>query len=157
MLSVDKDQPAYPIMMTMKQRLSNSLLSQRMNMWLSGALGALALVLAAVGIYGVISFAVSQRTHEIGVRMALGAQEYNVLSIVVRQGMTLTMIGWSLGVILAVASTPIISSLLYGVTPMDPLASAGVSLVLIGVALLASYLPARRAARIDPMVALRDE
>lgn len=154
--SVDKDQPAYDLM-TMEQCLSQSLLTQRMNMWLSSALGALALALAAVGVYGVMSFAVSQRTHEIGVRMALGAQTRDVLKMVVGQGLRLTAVGLGVGLLAAFGLTRFLSSLLYGVSAIDPLTFVGASLFLGSIAFLACWLPARQAAKVDPMVALRCE
>jgi putative ABC transport system permease protein len=143
--------------MTMEQRLANTTTSRRLNTALLGSFAAVALLLAAVGIYGVMSYAVTQQTREIGIRMALGAQKYNVLSAVIRQGMTLILVGCGLGVILAIALTRIVSSLLYGVTPTDPLTFAATVLLLGAVAFVSCWLPARRAARIDPMAALRCE
>jgi putative ABC transport system permease protein len=155
-LSVDPDQPIYSLM-TLNQRRAEALAPQRMHMWLSSALGALALALATVGIYGVMSFAVAQRSHEIGVRMALGAQIPDVLRLVVGQGLRLTLAGVVVGLLAALGLTRFLSSLLYGVTPIDPPTFAGVAILLSGIALLACYLPARRAAKVDPMVALRYE
>ena len=122
-----------------------------------GIFGAAALVLAGIGVYGVLSFSVSQRTQEIGVRIALGAQRSDVLRMVVRQGITLALIGVGLGVAGALGATRVVASLLYNVTPSDPISFGGVALFLTLVALLASYLPARRATTVDPIVALRIE
>ena len=124
---------------------------------LLGAAGLLALVLAVTGLYGVISFAVSQRVHEIGVRMALGADKGNIVSMVVRQGLFMTLTGAAIGLAGAFGVTRVLSSLLYGIRPTDLITFAGVSILLVGVAFLASYLPARRAAKVEPMEALRYE
>jgi len=142
---------------TLEELLGQSVAPRRFNMMLLGLFASVALILAAVGLYGVMSYSVSWRVHEIGIRMALGANRSNVLGLVVRQGMTLTLIGLALGLVGAFSLSRVLRSLLFGVTPTDPLTFAGVSAVLIIVALLACLIPARRATRVDPMVALRTE
>lgn len=141
----------------MEEVLSISLALKRLLMILMSVFAGLALALAAVGIYGVLSYWVRQRTHEIGVRMALGAGLPDVLALVVKQGAILAAIGIAVGLAAAFGLTRLMASLLYGVRPTDMLTFAVVPLVLAGVALLASYIPARRATRIDPMEALRYE
>jgi putative ABC transport system permease protein len=143
--------------MTLDGLLSRSLSPRRFAMVLIAVLAGLALVLSAVGIYGVMSYTVGQRTQEIGVRMALGAQPSNMLALILGRGARLALIGIAAGVLGALALTRFLSSLLFGVAPKDPLTFAGVALLLFGVALAACYVPARRAMRVDPMVDLRYE
>jgi putative ABC transport system permease protein len=154
--SVDKDQPIFDVQ-TMEQRIATSIGSRRFNMFLLTAFALLALTLAAVGLYGVVSYSLSLRTHEIGIRMALGAEKRDVLGMVVGKGLKLALIGVAIGIAGALALTRFLSSLLYGVKPTDPLTFIAVSVILVAVALLACYIPARRAAKVDPMVALRYE
>jgi putative ABC transport system permease protein len=123
----------------------------------AGLFGLLGLALAAVGIFGLVSYAVTQRTHEFGVRLALGAQARDVFRLVLRQGLRLALAGIAVGLCAAFVVTRFLTSLLYGVSAADPLTYTGVALLLLVVTLLASYLPARRATKVDPMVALRYE
>jgi putative ABC transport system permease protein len=155
-LSVDKDQPVSDIM-TMDQRVAKSVAAKRFVMFLLGTFSILALGLAAVGIYGVMAYLVTQRTQEIGVRMALGAQKRDVLRLVVMKGMTLAIIGAAIGVVASLALTRVMRSLLFEVTPTDWLTFIIASTVLLIVALVACYIPARRATKLDPLIALRYE
>jgi putative ABC transport system permease protein len=126
-------------------------------MMLLAIFAAVALILAAIGLYGVMSYSVSWQTHEIGIRMALGASRADVLRLVVRQGMKMTLLGLALGLVGAFFVSRVLIGMLYGISPTDPLTFTGVSFVLLVVALLACLLPARRATRVDPIVALRSE
>jgi putative ABC transport system permease protein len=153
---VDKDQPVSKIR-TMEEIVSASVARQRFSMLLLGIFAALALVLAAVGIYGVMSYSVAQRTREFGIRMALGAQRRDVLKLAVGQGLKLVLFGILLGLCAAFILTRVMSSLLYGVSATDPATFITISLALVGVAVLASLFPALRATKIDPMDALRYE
>ena len=141
----------------MKQVVEESMASSKFNMVLMTIFAGVALMMASIGLYGVISYSVSQRTHEIGIRMALGASRPSVLSLVLRNGMTLAVIGVALGVAVALGLTRLMASMLYGVSPTDPLTFIVISLILTGVALVACFVPAHRATRVDPMIALRYE
>jgi putative ABC transport system permease protein len=142
---------------TMQGRTAQSIGQERFTLLLFGLFAALALILAAAGIYGVMSYSVAQRTHEIGIRQALGAQTRDVLALVLREGLLLVLIGAAIGVSAALLLTSLMEKLLFGVSPTDPLTFVGVAGLLAAVALLACYLPARRATRVDPMEALRYE
>ena len=151
--ALDKDQPIYNVR-TMDDVVANSLGTRRVSMQLFAVFAIAALLLAAIGIYGVMAYSVTQRTHEIGIRMALGAQKADVLALVIRQGMTLTVIGVVVGLAGAFALTRLLTNLLFGVAATDPLTFVAIPLLLLFVALVACYLPARRAARLDPKIAL---
>ena len=155
-LSLDKDQPVYSVR-SLDSVLSESVSGPRFRTLVLGIFAGVALILASVGIYGVISYGVSQRTQEIGIRMALGAGTPDVLKLVVKGGMTLVLIGVVIGVTGAFALTRLLTSLLFAVTPTDAMTFASVPLLLIIVAALACYIPARRATKVDPLVALRNE
>ena len=151
--ALDKDQPVYNVR-TFDDVVANSLGTRRVSMQLFAVFAGAALLLAALGIYGVMAYSVTQRTQEIGIRMALGAQKSDVLRLVIRQGMTLTVIGVAVGLAGAFALTRLIANLLFGVAATDPLTFVAIPLLLLFVALVACYLPARRAARLDPTIAL---
>jgi putative ABC transport system permease protein len=155
-LTLDKDQPVYSIR-TLESVLSESVAGPRFRTMLLGVFAGVALILASVGIYGVISYGVSQRTQEIGIRMALGARATDVLKLIVNHGMKLALIGVAIGLAASFALTRLLVSLLFGVTPTDALTFAGVSSLLVAVTLIACYIPARRATKVDPLVALRSE
>jgi putative ABC transport system permease protein len=155
-LLIDKDQPVYAVQ-TMKQLLSESVSRERFNMTLLAVFAAVALVLAAVGVYGVMSYSVAERRHEIGIRMALGASSSDVLGMILKQSAVLAFAGLGIGIFAAVMLTRLMTGLLYEVSATDGATFAVVSALLAGVALAATYIPARRATRIDPMIALRHE
>lgn len=155
-MAVDKDQPVHSFK-PLDQSVAELGTDQRFSTTLLAAFAALAVLLATVGIYGVTSYAVAQRTHEIGVRLALGAKTGDVLRLVVGPGMLLAGIGIAIGLIGSLAVTRLLASLLYGVTATDPLTMIAVAALLALVALAACLIPARRAARIDPLMALRHE
>ena len=146
-----------PSLTSLEMSLSDMLAPQRFSVVLLGLFAGIALILATVGIYGLLQYSTAQQTHDIGIRMALGARRTDVLTAVLRHGLRLTLLGVVIGLAGAYALTRLLSSLLYGVPPTDLLTFISVSFVLVAIALLASYLPARRAARIDPMEALRYE
>jgi predicted permease len=154
--AADPELPVFDVN-TMEQRLYDSLARQRFSMFLLGVFAAVALILAAIGIYGVMTYWVNQRIHEIGIRMALGAQPGNILRLVIRQALLLVSVGIVIGLAGAFALTRVMSGLLFGISATDRLTFILLSLLLAGIALLSSYLPARRASRVDPMVALRYE
>jgi predicted permease len=153
--SLDPELPVYDVS-SLENRLSDSLGRRRIAMWLLVAFGGLALALAAIGVYGVLAYDVSQRKQEIGIRMALGADARSVRQMVMASGVSLTIIGIAIGVAVAAVAARTASGLLFGVSPYDPLTYAALAAVLIGTALVAAYVPARRATKVDPMIALRD-
>ena len=153
---LDPEVPMFSVE-TMDELVTQSLTQRQLNMLLLASFAGLALVLAGIGIYGVMSYLVSQRTQEIGVRMALGASRTDVLKMMVLQGLRLAGAGLLVGFVLALVLTRLISGLLYGISPGDPLTFAALALVLAAVAFLASYLPALRATKVEPIEALRYE
>jgi putative ABC transport system permease protein len=154
--AIDADVPIYDVR-TMDQLLANSMTERQLNMLLLVSFALLALTLSAIGIYGVMSYSVAQRTHEIGIRMALGASRQDVLRMIAAHALRLAGAGLGFGLILALVLTRLISGLLYGVRATDPLTYLAIALLLGLVALLASALPARRATKVAPMVVLRYE
>jgi putative ABC transport system permease protein len=154
--SLDPDMPTYSSK-TIEEYLDGTLSVPRFNTVLLALFAGLAMVLTAVGLYGVISYTVAQRTHEIGIRMALGAKPKDMLRLIIGQGMKLGLIGVAIGFALAIGLTHFISSMLFGITATDPVAFAAVIFMLLAVVVMACYVPARRAMRVDPMIALRHE
>ena len=154
--AIDPNQPVYEVM-TMVERIAGAYAPRRLNVILLGTFAGLALLLSAVGIYGVMSYVVSQRSHEIGVRMALGAQRGDILSLVIQQGMALVAFGVGIGLLSAFALTRSLAALLYGIGPRDPMTFIIAPLALLTVAFVACWFPARRATKADPMLALRCE
>jgi len=154
--ALDRDLPP-PEIQNMEELVARPLRQPRLQTLSAGIFATIALLLAALGLYGVISYSVIQRTHEIGIRMALGAQAGDVLRLVIRQGLALIMAGVVIGLAGTFALTRILKSLLYGVSEHDPLTFVSIALLLTGVALVACYLPARRATKVDPIVSLRCE
>jgi len=153
--AIDPNLPVFNVR-TMNEVIDRSLASRRFSAELVGVFALVALLLASVGIYGLLAYMVGQRSHEIGVRMALGALPSTIGKMIVSRGVGLTGIGVGIGLILSGIMAPMISTVLYGVRPLDPEVFLGVPLILMVVALLASYIPARRAARVNPIVALRE-
>ena len=141
----------------MTSLISFALLPAKFAAGLFSLFGVLALLLATVGLYGVMSYMVSQRTHEIGIRMAIGADKSDVLRLIMKQGLTLTAFGLGIGLVIALGFTRVLKSLLYDVSPSDPLTFGAIALLLAIVAMLATLIPARRAMKVDPMIALRYE
>ena len=154
--NLDREVPVFSVQ-TMAERVASSVGRPRFFTTLVALFAIVALVLAAVGLYGVIAYAVSQRTHELGIRVALGATTQRISAMVIREGLALTAVGAGLGIVAALAAGSVVASLLFGVTARDPITLAGVVVVLAAVAMVASWLPARRAARVDPLVAMRGE
>jgi putative ABC transport system permease protein len=153
---IDRNQPLVKVR-TMEDNISGTVAQPRFRTWLLGIFAAVALVLAAVGIYGVMSYSVNQRTNEIGVRMALGAEAMDVFRLIVGQGIQLALVGVGIGLVIALALTRVLRTFLFGVSALDPVTFLGMAMVLSLVGLAATYLPARRATKVDPMVALREE
>jgi putative ABC transport system permease protein len=155
-VAIDRNQPVFDVK-PLREIVDNSIALKRLALLLLIVFGVVALLLAAAGIYGVMAYTVTQRRHEIGLRMALGAQVGDVLGMVMKQGLKLALVGVVIGLIAAAGLTRLISALLFGVSPTDPLTFLAIALLLTGVAMLACWLPARGAAKVDPMIALRCE
>jgi putative ABC transport system permease protein len=154
--SFDKDQPVLAVM-PLEQLAAESITLRRVSTLVLGLFAAVAVFLAALGLYGVMAHAVARRTHEIGIRMAIGARAADVLAMIVGRGVLLAALGAGIGLLASLALTRVLGSLLYGVSPTDPASFAAVAVFLLAVAALASYIPGRRAARVDPAEALRYE
>ncbi len=154
--SLDSNMPLFDVK-TLNEHMKLALFPAKVAATVLGVFGLVALLLSAIGVYGITSYAVAQRTHEIGVRLALGAQLSDVLRLVLSHGLKLTLIGAALGLSGAYLATRAITSVLYGVSATDPLTFGFVSVLLIGVALVACYVPARRATKVEPLIALRNE
>jgi len=154
--AIDRNQPVANIK-TMSEVVADTVAPRKFNMLLFALFALIAMVLAALGIYGVMAYSVAERTHEVGIRMALGAQQSDLLGLIVKNGLMLTLIGVAIGLAIAFALTRLMTTLLFGVTPTDAITFASVSAFLILVALIACYIPARRATKVDPLVALRYE
>jgi putative ABC transport system permease protein len=153
---VDRAQPVTQIR-TMENIVSDSVTQPRFNLTLLGVFGAIALLLSAAGIYGVTSYAVNQRTNEIGIRLAVGAKAQDVFRLMMIQGMKPAVIGLAIGLIAAIGLTRLMASLLFGVSATDPMTFGALTVILLSVALVACFFPARRAMKVDPMIALRYE
>jgi len=155
-LAIDNNQPIYEVK-TLAQRVNEVAAVSRSLMVLFGSFALLAVVLGAVGIYGIVSYSVTQRTHEIGIRMALGARTGNVLSLIMKNGLTLVLTGIAIGIAGALALTRFLTTLLFGVTPTDSVTFVVVAIIFFVIAMIASLIPALRATRVDPLEALRYE
>src|SRR2546425_797518 len=154
--ALDRDRPLIHVR-TMEQVIADSVADRRLPMLILGGFAAAALLLGAIGVYGMVGYSVAQRTQEFGIRMALGARRRDVVQMVLGQGLRMALLGLLIGLIGSLAVARLIAGLLFGITPADPGTLVATSLLILGVALLACYIPARRAARVDPMVALRYE